>query len=136
MKTHHPWVELYQSFWIAPEIKYERIGDGWCRPNCNIKDSSCRLNAIQRESSSYEECKGICDEEPACTGFAISDSTFFYPNRCYIYGNLTSANVENWNRPGLFTSKPHSHFEVNTTNGNLGIDCYKKIDEQVNEEGE
>ena len=74
------------------------MGDGWCRPECNIPEydeynenndldeyyvppNPCFLNALTKDSSNPDECKSACDNEKGCTGFAISDSSFFYPNR-------------------------------------------------------
>ena len=104
------------------------MGDGWCRPEChvlrNVRPSTCRLNARKKDSSNPDECEAACDNEEGCTGFAISDSSFFYPNRCYIYGNFSSTNL----RSG-WIAKPHSFIEVNSTNGNHGVKCWKKTKE-------
>ena len=110
------------------------MGHGWCRPKCHyfpdgyVLPRSCRLNSYMKESSNPEECKSACENEPECTGFAISNSRFYYSNRCYIYGNFSSTN-------GAFSSnwiaRPHSYYEVNSTNGNVGIECYKNVKEEV-----
>ena len=104
------------------------MGDGWCRPEChvlrNVRPSTCRLNARKKDSSNPEECEAACDIEKGCTGFAISDSSFFYPNRCYIYGNFSSTNLRS-----SWIAKPHSFIEVNSTNGNHGVKCWKKTKE-------
>ena len=109
------------------------MGDGWCRPEChvlrNVRPSTCRLNARKKDSSNPDECEAACDNEEGCTGFAISDSSFFYPNRCYIYGNFSSTNL----RSG-WIAKPHSFIEVNSTNGNHGVKCWKKTKEMAEAE--
>ena len=112
------------------------MGDGWCRPECNVlrnvQPRSCRLNALKKESSNPDECKSACDKEEGCTGFAISDSSFFYPNRCYIYGNFSS---KNQGATSSWTAKPHSFIEINSTNGNSGIKCWKNTKEKGNIQG-
>ena len=111
---------------------YAFIGYGWCRPNCDIKKSSCRLNAYKKQSSNYDECKSACNNEVDCTGFAISDSSYFYPNRCYMYGNLTSENKANWANPGKWRPSHHStnDNEVHTSSGDWGARCFKSLAKQ------
>ena len=114
------------------------MGDGWCRPECNILNNvqphSCRLNALKKESSNPDECKLACDNEEGCTGYAISDSSFFYPNRCYIYGNFSS---KSQGATSSWTAKPHSFIEIHSTSGfnnnnpsNSGIKCWKNTKEK------
>ena len=39
-------------------------------------------------------CKSTCKNEPACTGFALSDNTFKFPNYCFVYGNISAIMVK------------------------------------------
>ena len=114
---------------------FHLIGDGWCRPNCVVSDSDCRINAYRKESSNYEECKSACIDEEDCTGFAISDITFWSSNgevskRCYVYGNISSEDTANWADPDVWSSYPYSTygFEVYSTNGQRGIRCFKRLE--------
>lgn len=101
------------------------IGCGWCRPNCNVKSSSCRLNAYLKRNSNYEECKAYCFDESTCSGFAISAPTYRYSNRCFLYGNISSETITYSNG---WTTYPRNAYppEVIKTSGEKGIRCFKR----------
>ena len=101
------------------------IGCGWCRPNCNIRSTSCRLNAYLKKDSNYEECKVSCYDESLCSGFAISAPSYSYPNRCFLYGNISSESITSsngWTRYPKYTYSP----EVFKTSGHKGVRCFKR----------
>ena len=96
------------------------MGNGWCRGWCG---SYCLLNARKKDSSNLDECRAACDNEEGCTGFAISDGSYSYPNRCYIYGIFSSTNqgvASSW------IAMPHSYVVVFSTYGNHGVKCWER----------
>ena len=96
-----------------------RIGDEFCRPaGCDISSSSCRVNGYWKDESNYEECKTECISDLACIGIAVSDDTYNYPNRCYVYGTVSSK--VGWN------SYLQNYFDVHTSTGRNGVDCYRR----------
>ena len=101
------------------------MGDGWCCHEShvlrNVRPSTCLLNARKKDLSNLDECRAACDSEEGCTGFAISIASYGY---CYIYGNFSSMNLRS-----SWIAKPHSFIEVNSTNGNHGVKCWKKTKE-------
>ena len=127
------------------------IGDGWCRPECKIPEydeynenneldeyyvppNPCFLNALTKDSSNPDECKSACDNEEGCTGYAISDSSYTYPNKCYIYGNFSS---KNQGATSSWTAKPHSFIEIHSSSGfnsnnpsHKSIKCWKNTKEK------
>ena len=119
---------------------FKLIGNGWCRTRCDVSDKICPINGYGKDPSSYDECKSACDNEIDCTGFAISNDIYRVPNRCGVYGNLTSVNVAKWTNPGAWFAKPQSTygfigFEVFSSNGQSGVRCFKKLEEISQNEG-
>ena len=98
------------------------VGNGWCRPGgCNIKNSTCRVNAHGKLQSNYQECRTTCLNETSCVGFAISAQTYAYPNRCFVYGKFSPENI----LPG-WKKYRNSYFDVHTASKHGGILCYRK----------
>ena len=96
-----------------------RVGDGFCRPaGCDISTSSCRVNGYSKDGSNYHECKTECLNELTCVGFSISNGAYAHPNRCIVYGTVSSK--VGW------SSEPNNYFDIQTTSGGNGVDCYKK----------
>ena len=102
---------------------FERVGNGWCRPNCTTWHSSCRTNAFWKRPSNHDECSRYCLEEQSCTGFAISEPWYSYPNLCYIYGNISSSAISSSNR---WTPYPQKKYSVFKSSGHKGVECYNR----------
>ena len=124
---------------IGSTDEYGVIGNGWCRAKCkNSIDvhKMCTVNGIRKELSDHEECKSACDSLSTCTGFAISDKFYSYPNRCYVYGNFSS-----WDK-----SKVSDEWEAYLNDGNMKIEgsnggdsevrCFQKLNELKPRNGE
>jgi len=95
---------------------YKKLGDGWCRPaGCNIKDSSCRVSGFWKDETSKEQCHSMCSNV-SCGAFASSFASYYYPNRCYIYGAGISR--AGWN------SYPQMETVATQTNGAVGVECF------------
>ena len=120
-------------------MKFQFVGNGFCRSRCHvIGHHPCSINQYYKGSSNINECKLACENEVECTGFAISDSTFKYPNDCTIYGNVSSANVQSWTNPDAWRAKPistygYEGFKINSSTGESGCRCFKRIDEEKND---
>ena len=101
------------------------IGCGWCRPNCIIRSASCRLNSYLKKESNYEECRAYCYDESLCSGFAISAPTYAYPNRCFLYGNISSEIITSSNG---WTAYPKNSYApvVSKASGHKGVRCFKR----------
>ena len=107
------------------EVSMIFVGCGYCRPNCNVRSTSCRLNAYLKKNSNYEECKAYCFNESRCSGFAITAPTYSYPNRCFLYGNISSeamTSSNGWKALPRNTYPP----EVIKTSGHKGVRCFKR----------
>lgn len=101
------------------------VGNGWCRPNCNIRSSSCRLNGYLKKDSNHKDCKTYCYNEPSCTGYSISKPSYAYPNRCYVYGNIKSEIVTSSN--GWVPHQKYTQGSViYKTSGHRGVSCFKR----------
>ena len=72
---------------------FHYIGKGWC-----ISDAGNNVNGYYKDESNVDECRTTCSQEPACTGYAISTQQDRDPNRCYVYGNISSPDpISKWN---------------------------------------
>ena len=99
------------------------MGHGWCRPvGCDVTSKSCRVNGFYKVESSHQECSTECLRETTCVGFAISEETYKYPNRCYVYGNIWQENV-----PDGWMEYHQEHFDIHMSSGSIGVTCYKRI---------
>ena len=84
---------------------------------CHAIGRPCEINQYYKDSSNIDECQLVCENEAACTGFLID-----YWNKCYIYGNISSVNVDSWANPDAWTHSKKSPkftfgyegFKVNT----------------------
>ena len=109
------------------------VGNGWCRAQCNDGSFSCELNGYQKEPSDSNDCKSACNNEPACTGFAISDSSNDDPNRCYVYGDVAkfSGNVaesNDWTEYLRYPKDIKTIFKIeSSTGGDEKVRCFKRI---------
>ena len=106
-------------------MTFSLIGSGWCRPNCNIRSSTCRMNAYRKIQSNYDECRAYCYDESTCSGFAISVSTYKYPNFCLLYGNISSETITPKNG---WTARPNKNHApvVSKASGHKGVRCFKR----------
>ena len=126
-------IEYYVRFFVGLDDDYGMVGNGWCRAQCNDRSFSCELNGYQKEPSDSNDCKSACNNEPACTGFAISDSTNDDPNRCYVYGDVTefSLNLTNSNDWIEYLNYPEdikNTFNIElSTGGSAEARCFKKM---------
>lgn len=125
--------------------KFEFVGYGICMSRCHAIGDPCFINYYGKGSSNIDECRLACVSEVACTGFAISTGTA--PNlNCFLFGNISSVNVERWANPDAWTYNSESTygyegFKVNSTdNGIYGYGyrltrCFKRLDEGQNNDG-
>ena len=73
--------------------------------------------------SSYQECSTTCFGQISCIGFAISGETATFPDRCYVYGNISQQNA-----PSGWMEYRQQYFEIHTTNHNsTDVMCYQTI---------
>ena len=98
------------------------------------------INGYSKTKSDYDECKFVCENESACIGFAISNSTYDYPDLCYVHGNFSYADVDDWANPGAWSANPISTygfkgFEVDSSSGYAGVQCYRRIYEENQNDG-
>jgi len=77
---------------------FNLIGAGWCRPGgCDLNDNACGVNGYYKDESNSDECRAACLQEPSCTGYAISTPLHWFPNRCFVHGNILSTEtVSGW----------------------------------------
>ena len=97
------------------------MGAGFCRPDgCDITSPSCRVNGYYKDESSYQECHTTCLEQASCVGFAISESTYSNPNRCYVY-------VNSWQQiaPSGWFEYAKLYFDIHTSSNRNGVMCYR-----------
>lgn len=101
---------------------FRLLGEGLCYPGgCDIKNSSCHLNAQAKLQSNYEECRLTCLNITSCSGFAMMSPTHKYANTCIVYGEfLLGDTFAGW-RP-----RPNMYFDVHTYRKSTGIQCYRK----------
>eukprot|EP00493_Phyllostaurus_siculus_P025287 UN25631 len=104
---------------------YEYVGTGFCRPShCDIySDDDCRVNGFWRDNSNENECMGACDTTHGCLGYAISNSAYDYPNRCYIYGS-SSMSPE---FPSHWNTYDQQNYEITQSSGYANVQCYKIV---------
>ena len=112
------------------------IGNGWCRSICSYGGYNCYVNAYRKESSTYDECKIACNNHSDCIGFAISDGTFTYPNRCYVYGQLPGF-VPYLTNPNVWQQHPISKITKirSSSGGDSDVRCFKKLLENKENDG-
>ena len=99
----------------------------------------CKINEYFKHSSNIDECQSTCENESACTGFAISDVY----NKCRIYGNISSVSVDSWinseawRRNSLSPKSTFGYegFKVNSFVSNPEYRCFKRLDEGSNNDG-
>ena len=108
---------------IEVQRAFERVGNGWCRPNCNVRSSSCRTNAFLKVPSNHDECGRYCLEEPSCSGFAISEPWYSYPNRCFVYGDISSSVISSSNG---WKPYPKQVYGVFKSSGHKGVECFNR----------
>ena len=118
--------------------EFEFVGDGWCRSKCYENGHDCRINAYYKKDSNFDECKAACENESACTGFDIANSTFSVLNFCIVYGNISSVNVAKWANYSNWTPLPrttygYKGFEIDSSTGHPGIRCFKRLYEDQND---
>lgn len=117
------------------------VGDGFCISRCYAMGVPCAITRYYKRSSDYDECKSTCKNEPACSGFALSDNTFKFPNYCFVYGNISSIMVANWANPGAWkgihkSSYGFKDFKVQLSDGKSGVQCFKRLDNESHNNGE
>ena len=96
------------------------VGKGWCRPyGCDITNRNCRVNGFYKDGSSYQDCSTTCLTEIACVGFALSDETSAFPNRCFVYGNIWQQNTSSG-----WVESPQQYFDIHTSNKQRAVTCY------------
>ena len=94
-----------------------------------------------KDSSDNDECKSACENKSACTGFAISNSGYSSaPNRCIIYGNISSVSVDNLPNSDAwiaYTTLPYGFkgFEVDSSSGYSGVRCFKRLNQENQNDG-
>ena len=118
--------------------EFEFIGHGWCRSKCYADGRYCPINRYYKKDSNFNECKSACENEPACTGFDISNGTIFGTTYCFVYGNISSVNVVNWADSNNWNPFPKSTygfkgFEVHWSTGHSGISCFKRLSNNKND---
>ena len=102
---------------------FQHVGNGWCRPDCNTRSPSCRTNAFLKRPSNHSECNMYCFEEPSCSGFAISKPWYSYPDRCFVYGNISSNEISISNG---WTPYPKKIYSVLKSSGHNGVECFNR----------
>merc|ERR1712126_589043 len=93
----------------------------------DVTDDECRVNGYFKDESNSKECKEACISHiPSCTGYAISDKSYNYPNRCYIYGNINEKYID-WEKEWK-TSDETNHFvpSMTKTNKHKGLACFRR----------
>lgn len=121
---------------IFPELgtAFEFVGNGECASKCHVTDGRCGINQYYSYSSNIDECQLACENEVACTGFAISK----YKGECTIYGNISSVNVDRWANPDAWifysprSTYGYEDFKVNSSTGYEGTRCFRRLDEESN----
>ena len=113
--------------------EYGLIGNGWCRAKCDNGRNTCLVNGIRKDSSDYEECKSACDGLSTCTGFAISDKFYSYPNRCYVYGNFTWEKY--WHEWDAYPNTKYMKI-YGSNGGDSEVRCFQKLVELKPRKGE
>ena len=98
---------------------------------CDVEGNRCYINHYYKAPSNFDECKLVCEKESLCTGFTITDSTYYYPNECSIHGNISSSNVALWDNPNDWSAYPiptygFEGFDVYSSTGESGALCYKR----------
>ena len=98
---------------------------------CDVEGNRCYINHYYKAPSNFDECKLVCEKESLCTGFTITDSTYYYPNDCSIYGNISSSNVALWDNPNDWSAIPiptygFEGFDVYSSTVESGALCYKR----------
>ena len=89
------------------------------------------ISYYSKYQSHYDECKSACENESACTGFSISNSTHAAPNLCVVHGNVSSFNAEYWANSDAWIVKDRltygfKGFEVHSSKNNPGVRCFKR----------
>ena len=119
--------------------EFEFVGKGSCRSRCHaMGGSGCYINQYYKELSNIDECKLTCKNEVACTGFSIA-----YQIHCYIYGNISSADVESWENPDAWRHDYRSPkftfgyegFKVSSSDDFSKYVCFKRLDEGESNDG-
>ena len=125
--------EYYVRFFVGQDDIYGVVGNGWCRAQCNDGSFSCGLNGYRKEPSDANDCKSACNSEPACTGFAISDTSYDDPNRCFVYGDVTEfshnlTNSNDWIEYLNYPEEIKNTFKIqSSTGGSENVRCFKRI---------
>ena len=107
-------------------MKFHFLGNGWCRTDDADRTdaNNGRINGYGRDGSNPVECRGHCLHETLCTGYAISTHAHKFPNRCYIYGNLSKSGSFNWFKiPQSFTTE---YFVPMNSSGNSEAKCFRR----------
>ena len=126
-------IEYCVLFFTDLDDEYGMVGNGWCRAQCKDGGYSCKVNGYRKDSSSYDECKITCNDESACNGFAVSDSSYGYPNRCYVYGDeakfsQTITNSNDWTKYLRYPEDIKTIFKIESSGGvDQKVRCFKRI---------
>ena len=108
------------------DVKFHFLGNGWCRNDdvARTNPNDGLINGYSRDSSNPVECREHCLQESFCTGYAISTQAHEFPNRCYIYGNLSKSMSSKWIKfPSSFMTK---HFIPMNSSGNSEAKCFRR----------
>jgi len=69
-----------------------------------------------------EKCRSAADLETNAVGFACSSPTYAFPNRCYVHVTAPFRHAT----PAGWTTASTAFDQIDTTNGHLRVQCFKK----------
>ena len=87
------------------------------------------ISAYFKELLNSDECKSACEKHIACTGFAIVNSSYTLRHGCYVFGNHSSFNDDDWSDSLAWRSNSYGFksYQVYASDGTFGVYCFKRL---------